>query len=52
MSRIEYEVDINSPVERVYEYYTIQTILKRLGPVTSSKNQNRLPILKMNLVLR
>jgi uncharacterized protein YndB with AHSA1/START domain len=48
MSRIEYEVDINAPVERVYEYYTNPDNIKEAWPkdvvkesesITDSKNE-------------
>jgi ligand-binding SRPBCC domain-containing protein len=48
MSRIEYEVDINAPVERVYEYYTNPDNIKEAWPrdvvkesesTTDSKNE-------------
>lgn len=32
MTRIEYEVDINAPVERVYEYYTNPDNIKEAWP--------------------
>src|ERR671920_264181 len=48
MSRIEYEVDINAPVERVYEYYTNpdnikeawpRDVIKESEPISDSKNE-------------
>jgi ligand-binding SRPBCC domain-containing protein len=48
MTQIQYEVDINAPVERVYEYYTNPDNIKEAWPrdvvkeseaITSSKNQ-------------
>ena len=48
MSRIEYDVDINAPVERVYEYYTNPDNIKEAWPkdvvkesesTTDSKNE-------------
>jgi ligand-binding SRPBCC domain-containing protein len=48
MTKIEYETDINSPVERVYEYYTNPDNIKEAWPrdvvkesesTTSSKNE-------------
>ena len=32
MTRIEYEVDINAPIERVYEYYTNPDNIKEAWP--------------------
>ena len=48
MSRIEYQIDINAPVERVYEYYTNPDNIKEAWPrdivkesesTTASKNE-------------
>ncbi|HZA63077.1 MAG TPA: SRPBCC family protein [Nitrososphaeraceae archaeon] len=48
MTRVEYETDINAPVERVYEYYTNPDNIKEAWPrdvvkesesTTSSKNE-------------
>ena len=48
MTQIEYETDINAPVERVYEYYTNPDNIKEAWPrdvvkesesTTPSKNQ-------------
>jgi uncharacterized protein YndB with AHSA1/START domain len=49
MSRIEYQIDINAPVERVYEYYTnpdnikeawSRDIVKESESTTASKNES------------
>ena len=48
MSRVEYQIDINAPVERVYEYYTNPDNIKEAWPrdvvkesesTTPSKNE-------------
>ena len=48
MSRVEYQIDINAPVERVYEYYTNPDNIKEAWPrdivkesesTTTSKNE-------------
>ncbi len=52
MSRIEYEVDINAPVERVYEYYTNPDNIKEAWPKEVVKESESTTDSKMNQALR
>jgi uncharacterized protein YndB with AHSA1/START domain len=52
MSRVEYQIDINAPVERVYEYYTNPDNIKEAWPRDVVKESESTTPLKMSQVLR